>query len=347
MQKIKYNNPQIGIILLSCILLWAQCGSGSDKFIPDVSHIQVETPIRRFDQDLFALDTTNLAEGLKQLEQKYPEMLPLFTQNLIHDQTNPLETPLQAITGFLKAPQIRHLYDSVQIRFAKLDALEPQIHRVFQFYKYYFPGKPIPEIDAFLAEFSTDVFTAGDSLCGIGLDMFLGAGFSGYNPEIFPAYLRRQFVPEYIPVRLAKVLAQNVMPPPPAERRLLDLMLYQGKLLYLTDCLTPEAPDSMKMGYTRAQLEGCFANEKEVWARLLDQNLLYSTDYNKIRKLVEPSPNAPVVFQEAPGEIGNWVGWQIVRAYMKRNPDAKLADMLAFTDAQKFLEAAKYKPKRL
>jgi hypothetical protein len=102
----------------------------------------------------------------------------------------------------------------------------------------------------------------------------------------------------------------------------------------------------MKMGYTQVQMEGCFANEKEVWARILDQNLLYSADYTKIRKLIEPSPNAPAVFQEAPGEIGNWVGWQIIKAYKKRNPNTSIQDILNFKDAQKFLEQSKYKPKR-
>jgi uncharacterized protein YjaZ len=83
-----------------------------------------------------------------------------------------------------------------------------------------------------------------------------------------------------------------------------------------------------------------------VWARLLNEKLLYSADFEKIRKLITPSPNAPVVFQEAPGEIGNWVGWQIVKAYMRRNPNTTMEQLFKMQDAQKFLEQAKYKPKR-
>ena len=44
-----------------------------------------------------------------------------------------------------------------------------------------------------------------------------------------------------------------------------------------------DVPDSLKMGYTREQMEGCYANEQGVWARLLDQNLLYSSDAHKLR----------------------------------------------------------------
>jgi hypothetical protein len=318
------------------VLFLSECDFSEGKIIP----------IKRFERALFALDTNNVQIGADSLAKQYPIMLPLFTNNLIHDQTNPSETPLQALNSFLRAPQIRALNDSVQKAFPDLSWLEKDLGPLFGNYQRNFPAKPTPEVVTFISEYATDVFTAGDSLCGIGLDMFLGEYYPGYNPEIFPAFIRRQFKPEYIPVRLAKALAQNLLPPPPAERRLLDLMLHNGKLLYIIDLLLPETPDSMKMGYTQVQMEGCFANEKEVWARILDQNLLYSADYTKIRKLIEPSPNAPAVFQEAPGEIGNWVGWQIIKAYKKRNSNASIQDILNFKDAQKFLEQSKYKPKR-
>ena len=71
-----------------------------------------------------------------------------------------------------------------------------------------------------------------------------------------------------------------------------------------------------------------------MWARLLTQNLLYSTDFGKFKKLVTPSPNAPVVFQEAPGEVGNWLGWQIVKAYVKRHPEIRyLLGPVSISDA--------------
>ncbi|MCC7507455.1 MAG: hypothetical protein IT259_19265, partial [Saprospiraceae bacterium] len=44
---------------------------------PDVSNIRVSVPLLRFDQDIFALDTAHVTEGLTALGQKYPEMLPL------------------------------------------------------------------------------------------------------------------------------------------------------------------------------------------------------------------------------------------------------------------------------
>ncbi|MBV6440465.1 MAG: hypothetical protein EPGJADBJ_02134 [Saprospiraceae bacterium] len=340
--KAKYN--AISLVVLAAVLVLGSCGNDG---APDVSDVEVEINIRRFDQDLFALDTANLEAGMQQLSQKYPEMLPLFAVNIIHDVTNPNETPAQAVRGFLAAPEVRHLYDTVQQVYGDLRWLDRDLTQMFRYYKFYFPQKPVPEVVAIISEFATDAFTAGDSLCGIGLDMFLGENYPAYfaNENTSPAYIRRQFRKEYIAVRLAKALAQNLADAPPGER-LLDQMLHNGKMLYIVDCLLPAVPDSLKMGYTREQMEGSYANEQGVWARLLEQNLLYSTDARKLRKLVSPSPNAPVVFQEAPGEIGNWIGWQIVEAYMKRYPNTTMQELLNFRDAQKFLEQSKYKPRR-
>lgn len=340
----KLHNLFKCLLLLTPALLLQHCYNKSKG--PDVSHISVDVQLLRFDQDLFAIDTAQVQQGMIRMTEKYPVMMPLFASEIIHDRTNPNETPLAALSGFLKAESIRHLYDSVQAVYHNLDWLEADLDNMFRYYRYYFPNKAIPQVVTIVSEFATEAFTVGDSLCGIGLDMFLGDQFSGYNPEIFPAFVRRQFNKPYIPVRLARALGQNASDEP-GGKRLLDLMLFQGKILYVASCLLPNVPDSMIMGYTAQDMAGCYANEQGVWARLLEQNLLYSSDYGKFRKLVEPSPNAPIVFQEAPGEIGNWIGWQIVKSYMARHPGTDMQKMLNLTDSQQFLEAAKYKPKRL
>ncbi|HLP93358.1 MAG TPA: hypothetical protein VK168_04945 [Saprospiraceae bacterium] len=333
------------LFLLVSIVLLTACGNEDEIPRPDISDVKINFKLERFEQDIFALDTTQLQTGMEQLLGKYPMMLPLFCNEIIHDQSNPAETPRQALAAFLATPQIKHIYDTVQQVYGNLDWLEKDLTQMFRYYKYYFPEKPTPQVVTMISEFATDAFTAGDSLCGIGLDLFLGENYPGYDPDVFPAFMRRQFKKEYIPVRLAKAVAQNSSDGPSGQR-LLDIILHNGKELYLVDCLLPEVPDSMKMGYTAEQMGGCYANEAEVWARLLSEKLLYSTDYDKFRKLVSPSPNAPIVFSEAPGEIGNWVGLRIVKAYMKRYPKTTMKELFQMTDSQKFLELAKYKPKR-
>ncbi|MFN0213110.1 MAG: hypothetical protein ACKVT2_02540 [Saprospiraceae bacterium] len=336
---------QFSLFFCLSFLIFSACGNENRTPRPDVSDIKVEVQLLRLEQDIFALDTAQLQMGMQNLLGKYPVMLPLFCNEIIHDQSNPQETPREALAGFLSVPQVRHLYDTVQQVYGDLRWFEKDLTQMFCYYKHYFPKKPVPQVVTMISEFATDAFTAGDSICGVGLDMFLGENFPGYDHEVFPYFMRRQFQKDYIIVRLSKALAQNCSDAPTGQR-LLDLMLHYGKQLYISDCLLPDVADSLKMGYTRQQMEGCYANESAVWARMLSEKLLYSTDFDKIRKLVTPSPNAPAIFQEAPGEIGNWVGLQIIRSYMKRYPNTSMEQLLGMTDSQKFLELAKYKPKR-
>ena len=78
--KMKYF---IGLLLLALLAFSACKGDENEKNIPDVSKIAVEIKLERFDQDIFALDTNRLDEGMAQLGQKYPMMFQLFTENII------------------------------------------------------------------------------------------------------------------------------------------------------------------------------------------------------------------------------------------------------------------------
>lgn len=326
--------------------VWSSCGGDAPPGTPDVSQINVDLRFQRFDQDLFALDTNNLEASLPALAREYPDFLPFFLNEIAHDPSRPDETPLEALEGFVTAPQVRRLQDSCQAAYANLNWLQADLMQLVRYYRYYFPDRPQPRFVTTVTEFIGDAYAVNDSLVMIGLDMFLGPDFSGYNPDFFPYYLRRQFNQEYIVPKVALALASRIVGPPPGEK-ILDHMINNGKILYLVGSLAPAVPDSIRMGYTREQMEGCYVNEQEVWARLLDMEVLYQPLSSRNRKIVEPSPSADNVFQEAPGEIGNWIGLRIVEAYMRRYPDRSVSDLLAQRDAQAFLQASKYKPKRM
>ena len=105
-------------------------------------------------------------------------------------------------------------------------------------------------------------------------------------------------------------------------------------------------PDSILLEVTSAQAEWLNANEKDIWAFFLSEDLMYNSDWQKIRKYVEHSPNSPGMPAEAPGRTGNWIGWKIAKAYLKKNPRTTLPQLLALKDSQAFLNQSGYKPPR-
>ncbi|MCS7035460.1 MAG: hypothetical protein RMJ33_13150 [Saprospiraceae bacterium] len=299
----------------------------------------------RFEEDLMALDSAHLQDGMAQLARQYPDFLPFFLTEIAHNPERPHETPQEALAGFAFAPQIRRLYDSCRVVFPNLDEEERALARLAQRYAQLLPGRPPLRFVTAVTEFVGDAYAVNDSLIMIGLDMFLGENFSGYDPQYFPRYLRRQFSKEYLPVKVGLALASHIVGPPQQER-IIDYMINNGKILYILDQLLPDEPEYRKMGYTEEQLAGCYANEAETWARLLELKVLYEPLSHRNQKLVMPSPATEMVFLEAPGELGNWVGWQIVKAYMRRHPQTTLDELINFRDSQRLLELSKYKPKR-
>ena len=111
--------------------------------------------------------------------------------------------------------------------------------------------------------------------------------------------------------------------------------------------LPDNTADTIKIGYTGAQIAWCEQFEGNIWAYLLENELLYQTDYQKIQTYLTDGPFTPQLGENrssAP-KLGVWMGWQIVRKYMEENPSVTLQQLMNETDAQKVLTRAKYKPK--
>ena len=64
-----------------------------------------------------------------------------------------------------------------------------------------------------------------------------------------------------------------------------------------------------------------------------------------MRRFVVYGPNTAGMPAESPGNIGTWLGLQIVKAYVKENPAVELEKMFNDKNAEQFLRKAKYKPK--
>jgi hypothetical protein len=107
--------------------------------------------------------------------------------------------------------------------------------------------------------------------------------------------------------------------------------------------LMPESPDSLKTGYSQKQLNWCKANEGLIWNYFL-QGDLFTIDPDIIKNYLGEAPNTQGMPDVSPGNIGQWVGWQIVKKYETDNPSIS-PEQLMNTDARKIFEETKYKPK--
>lgn len=346
-------NAKTGLFLIFGSLLSihaCECGKGKD--IPDVSNVSVDVELKRFEQALFSLDTTNIEEGLTELENDYGEFSDLYFGQVL-GSTDPriaVEGHEAYVKGFVSHPSVRKLYDTTQVIYPDLDWLAEDFEQAFRFYKYYFPGEPLSgEVVTFISEYTIGGFLYGENSIAVGLDFYLGEGYpyASYipaNPN-FSAYLTRSFNKDHIVPKSMKLLVQDLLGNVRGNK-LLDYMIHNGKELYLLDKLLPETPDSVKLEFSQPQVEWVNENEANIWAYFISENLLYSTEFKKFQKLVEYSPNSPGMPEEAPGRTANWLGWQIVKAYMEKHPEMTLPELIMMDDAQVILDGSRYKPRK-
>ncbi len=94
-------------------------------------------------------------------------------------------------------------------------------------------------------------------------------------------------------------------------------------------------------------MEWCKDNEFNMWAYIIREKMLYSTDQNNIDKFMKDGPFTSYFNHDlSPARTGFWLGWQIVRAYMKNNPDVTLSQLLAEKSADKIFKESGYKPSK-
>jgi len=328
------------ILICVCAFCLSSCFENKNKHIPDVSNIKTGLKLRHFENDLFNIDTINTLAGMQQLDSLYPDFFrDIYLSKIIPALQNP-----QIFDLFLKTPQIRQLYDTTQIVLGDFSIYKNQLDQSFKYYKYHFPDAEIPEIITYISEYSLGNFVA-DGMVGIGLDFFLGSNYPRYNPGFFPAYIRRSMNKEHLVSKTMEAVASDMVGDIEGDR-LIDYMIHNGRKYYVLDLLLPHAPDSILLQYSGTQVKWLEENELQIWSHFIGEDLLYSTRYKDIRKLVDYSPNAPGMPSEAPGRTANWVGWNIVKAYMKRHPEVTPAELLEMKNGQEILDGSKYKPRR-
>jgi hypothetical protein len=121
-------------------------------------------------------------------------------------------------------------------------------------------------------------------------------------------------------------------------------MIGYGKAYYFAKQMTPCSPDSVLIGYTTEELNGSRENESLIWSRLIEDQILFSTNTQDKQKYIIERPKTLEVGERCPGRIGQWVGWRMVQSYHERNPNATLPQIMNVTDAAKMFKDSGYKP---
>lgn len=310
----------------------------------DISEIKNEVSVVRFDDDLFSINNTDTLESITELSNKYPEFFDLFTYKVIQIGGIGDTLFIEGMKHFLNDTMIINVKKLVDNEFSDFDNIRKQLVKAFKYFQYHFPEKEIPTIFAYVSGFNQSVVTA-ENIVGISLDKYLGRDCQYYRMlNSTPYYKILNMHNDKIVSDVAYAWGVTEFEHTNRTTTLLDNMIHHGKLMYFVDALLPEMPDSLKIGYTGLQTKWCKRNEAQMWSQLIERKMLYSNKRMDIIRYINNSPTTSGFPLESPGRAGVWIGWQIVREYMKKYPETTLPELMQNSDYQQILNDSKYFP---
>lgn len=313
------------IIIFTLLLLGFVSCKTSNKTNVDVSKISIDVKVARFDVDFY----NSSEEKLPEIKKKYPMLFPHDIDSVWVNKINNKDE--------------QELFVETQKKYKDFSFEEKKLEKLFKHIKYYHPNFEEPIVITMLTNMESRAVYADDFLF-ISLDNYLGKQHNFYAD--YPPYIRQTNTKEHLIVDVAKAFINSQIPPN-RNRRFLDKMIFEGKKMYLLDMYLPEVSDHLKIGYSQKKMAWAQVNEESVWRYFIDKNLLYSTDTKLNKRFLDLAPFSKFYMEDdsdSPGQIGKYMGWQIVRAFMQNN-DVSLQQLVQIKEEELF-KKSKFKPKR-
>lgn len=300
-----------------------------DKIEAAIAQQDIDIAVERFDQ-LFA--KTN-KQNLPSLKKAFPFMFPENVNDSIWIEKT--KDTLQ-----------QELFSEVDIMFPSFDDSEKDIENLFNHIQYYYPEFNPPRVITTTSnvDYRNRVIVT-DTIALIALDAYLGESHRFYGS--IPRYIASTLKKDQIVVDLAQAYAEKYTFQS-SRKTLLDEMIYFGKVLYFEDKVIPFKAENERISYTEKQINWAKNNEASIWSYFVERELLFSTSAKLPSRFINPAPFSKFYLEdidsESPGKIGQYMGWQIVKAYMQHN-DTLLKDMLIM-NAEDIFNKSKFKPKK-
>ncbi len=339
-KRLKKRNCYV-IALIVLILFGSACSRNGRKpsWEADVSGISIEKmEIQRFEEVLFNVNPSTLEGSLE----PYFEKFSFFIEGSMGNSE-----AIESLYNFVTDPEIRELFIDTGKRWDDTDAITEPLAHTFRFHRYHFPDIELPEVYTYISgiDYMMPIIYTGDKLV-IGLDNFLGSDYALYDRLGIPRYLSRWMRPERLNVEVMLAFADaRLSEYAPMPETLLDHIIYHGKRQYFLDNMLPRTHDTLKIAYTATNLEWMRHFEGYAWTYKLDNDLLYTSDHRIINQFTGEAPFTSAFGRDSAPRTGVWLGWQIVREYMRRNPEVDLQKLLSEGDSRKILAGARYRPR--
>lgn len=326
------------------LLLW---GCTSNELDIDISGIKT-TPLKllRLEKDIRSLNGPDFDASNAVLKRQYGVYYEHYLMNFLNRNGTGDTLYKPSVLSFIKDKDISEAYGYITRLYPdqKMEAIAREADQCVKRFHVHFPKRPLPS--KLITVMSGWNYSSAylDSALVISLDMYLGDTAKFYQMLRYPLYQAKKMNERYILPDLARGWLLTEFDNSDPVNTLIHHTIFYGKLFYAVNALLPHETDSVIIGYTSKQMTYCKTYEKNVWGYFAEKNRLYENSLQNVRELTSDGPFTGAISKECPPRIAMWVGWQIVKSYMKNNKEVTLEQLMDEKDASKILNKSKYRP---
>ena len=293
----------------------------------EIKKIPIEIKLERFDKYFYDKEKYSL----KSLKEKFPFFFPITYSDSVWVKKR-------------NDTLIRILNSEISKKIINNSLLIDPLKLMFKHIKYYFPNYQIPRVISVSnnVDYNNRIIM-NDSLLIISIDTYLGSENKIYNgiPNFIKYEMDLSFLTSHVINKFSEYHVKKTN-----DRTFLAEIIYHGKKHYLKDLLLPNNNEKIKIGFSEKKLRWAKENEIFIWKYFIENKLLYSTNQELMNRFINPAPFSKFYLEldnESPGKIGQWIGWNIVKSYVKNNPTVSLSEILKKSEFEIF-QYSKYKP---
>ena len=313
----------------------------------DISNVDVKPlEVLRLENDLFSFTAANFEASDRSLNAKYGSYYEHYVAGFLNAGGTHDSLYKQKILDFTQDKDMKETYAYVRKLYPNktIEEINNELTNCVKRFKYHFPKRKIPTKLITCTTGYNYAVAYMDSALILGVDMYLHDNAKFYQMLNTLSYQLRTMNKDHLLPHLAKGWILTEFDTEKPVNTLLYHTIFYGKIFYAINALLPNANDSMIIGYTSAQMKYCKENEKNLWGYFAEKNRLYENNLKTVQELTSDGPFTGAISKECPPRIAMWIGWQIVRSYMKNNKDVTLEQLMNEKDSQKILSKSKYRP---
>ena len=261
---------------------------------------------------------------------------------------------MQQLYGFVDDPVVRQIYQLVDSVFGDMKEESVAIGTALMRARELYPVLRYDKVYTYISttfDYDRRVGCNSHELI-ISIDQYVLPYTQRFNYFGTPLYLVRQSQRKYIPVDCMTAIAREKIALPDETPSLLDYMVAEGKALWFAKQTLDNPHDSLLLRYSDEQYGWMTENEENVWSYLLQNKLLFETDYMRFHNLIDEAPKTNAfgsgtgsAFTSSAPRTTNYLGLAIVSRYMK-NSGSSVEQLFKETNAQKILNESNYRPGR-